>query len=136
MNSRQGTRYIKTRLGNELKEKILQYNGIISNSEAKKKRPILSCPRCELINAIENKYCSKCSYPLKPEAYDEIKIPEDKKLKLLEEKHRQDIQSIRQEMNIQFTQIINMIQQNPNLKYIKPELLSQKNNRKINKYFL
>jgi hypothetical protein len=61
---------------------------------------------------------------------------EDKKLKLLEEKHRQDIQSIRQEMNIQFTQIINMIQQNPNLKYIKPELLSQKNNRKINKYFL
>jgi len=29
-------------------------------------------------------------------------------------------------MNIQFTQIINMIQQNPNLKYIKPEVLSQK----------
>ena len=41
--------------------------------------------------------------------------------------HRQDIHSIRQEMNIQFTQIINMIQQNPNLKYIKPEVLSQKN---------
>src|SRR5215204_3328470 len=33
MNSRQGTRYIKTRLGNELKEKILQYNGITSENE-------------------------------------------------------------------------------------------------------
>ena len=30
MNSRQGSRYIKNRIGNELKKKILQYNGIIS----------------------------------------------------------------------------------------------------------
>ena len=28
-----------------------------------------NCPRCEFFNnAIENKYDSKCSYPLKPEA--------------------------------------------------------------------
>ena len=73
---------------------------------------------------LENKYCSKCSYPLKPEAYDEIKIAEDNKLKLLEERHSQDIQSIRQEMNNPFIKIINMIHQNPNLKYIKPEVLS------------
>jgi len=32
MNSKQGTRYIKNRLGNDLKEKILQYNGIISEN--------------------------------------------------------------------------------------------------------
>ena len=37
------------------------------------KTPILNCPRCELVNAIDNKYCSKCKDPLKPEAYDEIK---------------------------------------------------------------
>ena len=123
MNSRQGTRYIKTRLGNELKEKILQYNGIISNNKAEN-QTIVNCPRCELVNALENKYCSKCSYPLKPEAYDEIKIAEDNKLKLLEERHSQDIQSIRQEMNNPFIKIINMIHQNPNLKYIKPEVLS------------
>ena len=95
MNSRQGTRYIKTRLGNELKEKILQYNGIISEHESKNKPSILNCPRCELVNAIENKYCSKCSYPLKPEAYDEIKNDEDRKLKILEEKYSKEIQSIR-----------------------------------------
>src|SRR5215204_703599 len=86
---------MNTRLGNELKEKILEYNGIIDENESKKKISISNCPRCELVNAIENKYCSKCSYPLKPEAYDEIKTEEDKKLKLLEEKHSQDIQSIR-----------------------------------------
>src|SRR4051794_17965265 len=33
MNSRQGSRYIKTRMGNELKNKILEYNGIISENE-------------------------------------------------------------------------------------------------------
>ena len=30
MNSKQGSRYIKRRMGNELKNKILEYNGIIT----------------------------------------------------------------------------------------------------------
>jgi hypothetical protein len=30
MNSKQGARYIKTRMGNDLKEKILLQNGILS----------------------------------------------------------------------------------------------------------
>jgi hypothetical protein len=42
MNSRQGTRYIKTRLGNELKEKILQHNGIVFENTNKKKSSIIS----------------------------------------------------------------------------------------------
>jgi integrase/recombinase XerD len=33
----------------------------------KKKR---DCPRCSLINTLENKYCSKCSYPLVPDAFN------------------------------------------------------------------
>ncbi|MGN6351172.1 MAG: hypothetical protein ACTHL3_06880 [Candidatus Nitrosocosmicus sp.] len=59
MNSRQGSSYIKTRMGNELKNKILAYNGIIPEDEIIKKPSILACPRCELVNVIENKYCSK-----------------------------------------------------------------------------
>jgi len=66
MNSKQGTRYIKTRMGNELRNKILAYNGIISENEIVKKPTILACPSCQFVNIIENKYCSKCSYPLKP----------------------------------------------------------------------
>src|SRR5687768_9006518 len=86
MNSKQGTRYIKRRMGDELKTKILQRNGIIQETESKVKLSILNCPRCELVNAIENKYCSKCSYPLKPEAYDEIKGMEEKRIETLERK--------------------------------------------------
>lgn len=87
MNSRQGARYIKTRMGNELKSKILEYNGIITSEIERKKSLILDCPRCNIVNALENKYCSKCSYPLKPEAYDEIKQSENKKFEILEEKY-------------------------------------------------
>jgi integrase/recombinase XerD len=95
MNSRQGTRYIKTRLGNELKEKILNYNGIVNETQTKI-LTVIECPRCQLVNAIENKYCSKCSYPLKPESYEEIKASEDKRMKILEENQKQKDEQINQ----------------------------------------
>jgi hypothetical protein len=89
MNSKQGSRYIKRRMGNELKNKILEYNGIITE-EIQKKKPIQSiCPRCDLSNVLENKYCSKCSYPLKPEAFDEIKEEENKKIIELETRYKE-----------------------------------------------
>src|SRR5215203_1282681 len=127
MNSKQGTRYIKTRLGNELKEKILEYNGIIDANNVKKKLHVLNCPRCELVNAIENKYCSKCSYPLKPEAYDEIKGMEEKRIKTLEQKYENDMKSFREDMNKQLSEMMLMIQQNPKLSYVKPEILEKIN---------
>jgi integrase/recombinase XerD len=102
MNSRQGSRYIKRRMGDELKEQILKRNGIIQQTENKVKLCILNCPRCELVNTIESKYCSKCSYPLKPEAYEEIKSEEDKRMKILEEKQKQkdeQINIIQSQMN-------------------------------------
>ena len=80
MNSKQGTRYIKRRMGNDLKQKILAYNGIIPSEELERKPIILNCPRCNLVNAIENKYCSECSYPLVPSAFEEIKILEEIKI--------------------------------------------------------
>ena len=127
MNSKQGTRYIKNRLGNDLKEKILQYNGIISENVTKKKSSVIDCPRCELVNAIENKYCSKCSYPLKPEAYDEIKSMEEKRIKSLEQKYENDMKTFREDMNKQLSEMILMIQQNPKLSYVKPEILEKIN---------
>ena len=47
MNSRQGSRYIKTRMGNELRTKILEHNGIVLDhqSELKKDEIInIECP--------------------------------------------------------------------------------------------
>src|SRR5215211_193452 len=126
MNSKQGSRYIKTRMGNELKEKILNYNGISTETGENKKKTFVSrCPRCELVNAIENKYCSKCSYPLKPEAYDEIKNSEEKRLETLEQKYENEMKTLREDMNNQLSQIMLMIQQNPKLSYVKPEILEK-----------
>lgn len=125
MNSKQGTRYIKTRLGNDLKEKILQYNGIISENSIKKESSIIDCPRCQIVNAIENKYCSKCSYPLKPEAYEEIKESEQIRINNLELKYENDMKILRNEMNNQFNQILSLIQQNPKLSFIKSQVLDK-----------
>ena len=86
MNSKQGSRYIKRRMGNDLKQKILVQNGIISEQQIEKKSSVLNCPRCSLVNAIDNKYCSKCSYPLVPSAFDEIKANEDTKFRAIEER--------------------------------------------------
>jgi hypothetical protein len=126
MNSKQGMRYIKRRIGDDLKNQILVRNGIISENEIKKKPSIHLCPRCEFVNSIEHKLCSSCSYPLTPSAFEEIKSEEDRKLKILEEKHSKEINSIREEMNNQFNQIISMIQQNPVLAQVKPDILSLK----------
>ena len=109
MNSRQGSRYIKTRMGNELKDKILVHNGIITTEIEKKKPSILNCPRCDIINAFENKYCSKCSYPLKPEVYDEIKQTEEDRFKKLEEKYNQSMNNLREEMENKFQELFQKI---------------------------
>ena len=126
MNSKQGIRYIKRRIGDDLKNQILVRNGIISENEIKKKPSIHLCPRCEFVNSIEHKLCSSCFYPLTPSAFEEIKSEEDRKLKILEEKHSKEINSIREEMNNQFNEIISMIQQNPILAQVKPEILVDK----------
>ena len=126
MNSKQSARYIKRRMGNDLKQKILVQNGIISEQQIERKPSILNCPRCNLVNVIENKYCSKCSYPLVPSAFDEIKEAENRKNQQIQEKYEQDMQKMREEMHQNFSQIISLMNQNPRLANIKPEILSKK----------
>lgn len=109
MNSRQGNRYIKSRMGNDLKQKILTYNGIAAPEEMKKRPSVLTCPRCELINAIDNKYCSKCSYPLVPSAFEEIKLAEDMKINSLKEKYEREIKELRRDMESKFNHIFEKI---------------------------
>jgi len=93
MNSKQGSRYIKRRMGNDLKNQILVHNGIIpeESAAAQRKPSVISCARCSLVNAIDNKFCSKCSYPLSPQAYEEMKAQEDEKFKAIEQKYDADI---------------------------------------------
>lgn len=83
MNSKQGLRYIKRRMGDDLKQKILEHNGIISSNDLKKSPSVLTCPRCDLINSLDMKLCSQCSYPLVITAYEEIKESEEGRMKRL-----------------------------------------------------
>jgi hypothetical protein len=91
MNSKQGSRYIKRRMGNDLKNQILVHNGIITEEAAvmQRKPSVSTCPRCNLVNTIENKYCSKCSYPLFPSVFEEIKAEENKRYEYLEKKYEE-----------------------------------------------
>ncbi len=110
MNSKQGSRYIKKRMGNDLKTKILEYNGISTDSLKNKKPTVMECPRCELVNALDTKYCSKCSYPLTPEAYDQIKQSEETRFleleKKLEEKNSQNMVNLMKDMEIKLQKLM------------------------------
>lgn len=126
INSKQGSRYIKKRWSNELKNKILEYNGIRTSGSVKMQESILNCPRCDLSNVPDNKYCSSCSYPLVPEAFDEIKRSEDEKIDRLRQEYDKNMLILKEEMNNRFTQILSMIQNNPLLARVKPEVLESR----------
>ena len=49
-----------------------------------------------MVNAIDNKYCSKCSYPLTPQAFEETKNDEEIRIKTLEKKYEKDIDNYNQ----------------------------------------
>ena len=51
-----------------------------------------------MVNAVDNKYCSKCSYPLIPSAFDEIKEAENMKILAIEKKYNQDMKAMRKEL--------------------------------------
>ncbi|MFL6486513.1 MAG: hypothetical protein ACJ71D_07375 [Nitrososphaera sp.] len=69
---------------------ILQRAGVeLDDGSAKPKPAVMSCPQCSETNPRENKFCSKCSYPLIPEAYDEIKASERKEMDEIKQQYNQ-----------------------------------------------
>ena len=66
MDSQQGRRYIKPRMGDELKNKILEHHGIKIATFGKSQMVSRICGRCGYVNKLESKYCESkgCNYPL------------------------------------------------------------------------
>ena len=57
----------------------------------------------------------------------EAKLREkDRELQDMKEKYESEVESIREETNQKFNQIMTMIQQNPQLAQVKPEILINK----------
>jgi len=82
----------------------------------------LKCTRCSETISPGMNFCSKCALPvnLNNEYTREMELEqENRDLKL-------SIRSIREEMNQHFAQVMSMIQQNPQLAQIKPEVLTKK----------
>jgi hypothetical protein len=71
-------------------------------------------------------FCSRCALPvnLDNEYTRQMVLENERELKI-------SITSIREEMNLQFSQIISMIEQNPKLAQIKPDILANEKNKKI-----
>jgi integrase/recombinase XerD len=63
---------------------------------------------------------------LVPSSFEEIKAEEDKELNEIRHKYEKDLQDVREQMENKFNQIISMIQQNPMLMQVKPEVLMTK----------
>jgi integrase len=84
------------------------------------------CPNCNNPNQPNSKYCHTCGLVLSFDAYQttlEDQKKKDKELKQLKEKYELDLEAVRKETSQKFNQIMAMIQQNPQLLQIKPNVL-------------
>ena len=57
---------------------------------------------------------------------EKLRTDKEKETQMIQQKYEQDMKVMREEMNQQFNQIMSMIQQNPQLAHIKPEVLAKK----------
>ena len=64
---------------------------------------------------------------------EKIKNSEEKRIQTLEQKYENDMRIFRDDMNKQLSEMMLMIQQNPKLSYVKPEILEKK--RKITYFY-
>jgi integrase/recombinase XerD len=116
--------------GNESSEGILEAYGI--KTKDKQLSDVLTpkqCPNCNEPNKPDSKFCAKCGMVLTYDAYNETLEKQQEKeseVQRLQEKYEQDMKTMREEMNHQFSQIMLLIQQNPGLAHVKPEILSKK----------
>jgi hypothetical protein len=115
--------------GNEANESLLEAYGLMPRGQQIDQLKPKQCPNCTEPNKPDSKFCAKCRMVLTYDAYSETieeKQQKESEVKELSEKYEQEMKSMREEMNRQFTQIMSMIRQNPQLACIKPEVLSKK----------
>ncbi len=57
---------------------------------------------------------------------EKLRTDKEKETQIIQQKHEEDMEKMREEMNQQFNQILSIIQQNPKLAQIKPKVLTNK----------
>jgi integrase/recombinase XerD len=127
-NSDMPRRYVHL-FGNAACEDVLEAYGLVDHNQNVFSLQSKQCPQCSEPNKLDSKFCAKCRMVLTYDAYSETveeKQQKESEVKELKGKYEQDMKIMREEMNQQFTQIMSMIQKNPQLAQIKPESLAKK----------
>jgi integrase len=120
-------RFVKTvisdEVGGDYSEWFLGHNGSVYYTKKESERREIYLTKCM-------KYLTFLDYTA-IEARGksiEAKLSEkDGEMQAMKQKYEQDLQTIREETNQRFSQIISMIQHNPKLAHVKPEALAKKN---------
>jgi len=113
-------------LGNASSKQLLQSFGIIEKDKESFDSDTISkkirvCPNCNEPNKAENGFCFKCKMILSFDSYSEIRNEDKNKIERLEN----DMKTLKAGMN----KIFELVQQNPILLQIKPEVLDKKTNK-------
>jgi hypothetical protein len=108
--------------GNEASESLLEAYGIATKQQEQSRiMQYKQCPNCNEPNKSENRFCVKCNMVMTYDAYNET-LEKENQRELEVQNLREDIKSMHEQMN----QIMVMIQRNPRLANIKPEVLAEK----------
>jgi integrase len=111
--------------GNESSESLLEAYGLIDHGIQIDQLKPKQCSNCAEPNKPDSKFCGKCRMVLTYDAYEETienqKLRESE-VQELKERYEQDMKLMHEKMN----QVIEMVQQNPKLAHVKPEVLVNK----------
>lgn len=112
--------------GNESNESLLEAYGVVTrDKEQINALQYKSCPHCAEPNKPESQFCMKCKMVLTYDAYHETLEKEQKRESELNDLKKK-LETVQEDQNQKFNQIMAMIQQNPKLANIKPEVLITK----------
>ena len=109
--------------GNEASDSLLEAYGITTKQQEQSKiMQYKSCPNCNEPNKSENRFCAKCKMVMTFDAYNET-LEKEKQRELELKDLKMKLQTVEEEQNQKFDQLMAIIQKNPKLVNIKPEIL-------------
>jgi integrase/recombinase XerD len=112
--------------GNEASDSLLEAYGIVRKPQEQSRiMQYKQCPNCNEPNKSENKFCVKCKMVMTYDAYNET-LEKEKQRELELKDLKEKLNAVQEEQNLKFNQIMTMIQRNPKLVNIKPEVLVNK----------
>ena len=115
--------------GNESSENLLEAYGILlKDDKVSDAIGPKQCPNCSEPNKPDSKFCAKCRMVLTYDAYSETLEKQQEKeseVQVLKKNYESEMKTMREEMNQQFSHIMSLIQDNPKLAKVKPEVLAR-----------